>query len=64
MDPHILSDPDPDPGSKNVADPTDPHHKDWLKVDLNLTYKKAKICKASESKFVNLKHQDSISVSG
>ena len=53
MDPHILSDPDPDPGSKNVADPTDPHHKDRLKVDLNLTYKKAKICKASESKLVN-----------
>ena len=24
MDPHIFADPDPDPGSQNLADPTDP----------------------------------------
>jgi len=24
VDPHIFADPDPDPGSQNLADPTDP----------------------------------------
>ena len=24
MDPHIFANPDPDPGSQNLADPTDP----------------------------------------
>ena len=41
MDPHIFADPDPDPGSQNLADPTDPdpdpHQneldpKHWLKA--------------------------------
>ena len=29
MDPHIFA--DPDPGSQNSADPTDPDPKHWLK---------------------------------
>ena len=29
MDPHILADPDPDPGSQNLADPMDPDPKHW-----------------------------------
>ena len=29
MDPHIFA--DPDPGSQNVADPTDPNPKQWFK---------------------------------
>ena len=29
MDPHIFADPDPDPGSQNLADPTDPDPKHW-----------------------------------
>ena len=27
LDPHIFTDPDPDPGSQNLADPTDPDSK-------------------------------------
>jgi len=27
VDPHIIADPDPDPGSQNLADPTDPDPK-------------------------------------
>jgi len=27
VDPHIFADPDPDPGSQNLADPTDPDPK-------------------------------------
>ena len=30
MDPHIFA--DPDPGSLNLADPTDPNPKHWLKL--------------------------------
>ena len=34
MDPHIFADPDPDPdlGSQNLADPTDPDPKHWIKL--------------------------------
>ena len=35
MDQHIFADPhiftDPDPGSQNLADPTDPDPKHWIK---------------------------------
>jgi len=31
-DPHIFEDPDPEPGSQNLADPTDPDTKDCLNV--------------------------------
>ena len=27
VDPHIFADPNPDPGSQNLADPTDPNPK-------------------------------------
>ena len=30
MDPHIFADPDPDTGSQNLADPTDPDPKHWF----------------------------------
>ena len=29
MDPHIFADPDSDPESQNLADPTDPDPKHW-----------------------------------
>ena len=32
VDPHIFADPDPDPGSQNLADPTDPDPKHWKKI--------------------------------
>ena len=32
MDPHIFADLDPDPGSQNLADPTDPDPKHWKKL--------------------------------
>ena len=34
MDPHIFA--DPDPGSQNSADPTDPDPKHWLKNKFTL----------------------------
>ena len=34
VDPHIFADPDPDPGSQNLADPTDPDPKHWIKHKL------------------------------
>ena len=30
VDPHIFADPDPDPNSRNIVDPTDPDPKHWL----------------------------------
>ena len=30
MDPHIFAEPDPDPGSQNLVDPTDPDPKHWI----------------------------------
>jgi len=38
VDPHIFA--DPDPGSQNLADPTDPDPKHWF-----FSYKKPKISK-------------------
>ena len=35
MDPHIFADPDPDPGSQNLADPTDPDPKHRTKHQLS-----------------------------
>jgi len=32
VDPHIFAEPGPDPGSQNLADPTDPDPKHLLKV--------------------------------
>ena len=43
MDPDIFADPDPDPGSQNVADPTDPDPKHCLVLQvysLNFKYKR------------------------
>ena len=36
MDPHIFADPGPDPGSQNLADPTDPDPKHWFRVTLSV----------------------------
>ena len=36
LDPHIFS--DPDPGSQNLADPTDPDPKHWLQIHLSVTW--------------------------
>ena len=34
LDPHIFADPDPDPGSQNLSDPTDPDPKHCFYGDL------------------------------
>ena len=41
-DPHIFA--DPDPGSQNLADPTDPDPKHWL-IGLNVILKSQQIVK-------------------
>ena len=45
MDPHIFADQYPDPGSQNLADPTDPDPdpKHWRKVSKKNCAKRAKL---------------------
>ena len=49
-DPHIFA--DPDPGSQNLADPTDPDPKHWL-IGLNVIFKSQQIVNLNYSYFVN-----------
>ena len=36
MDPHIIADLNPDPGSQNLADPMDPDPKHWDKLFVDI----------------------------
>ena len=44
VDPLIFADPDPDPGSQNLADPTDPDPKHCLKWNLDYSVQGLLFC--------------------